>query len=212
MVKADFSMSREEMKEYQLELIQKVIEEKGGLCKTADILSLGIDYRRLNQYLEEGQLLKVKNGMFTTKRSDYSEEELIVSMFSDGVLTMESALFYHGYLSMRPFDWKIAISKNTSKSRFKLNYPIVSPFYTEPEVLSMGVTETEIAGQRMKLYTIDRLICDVLKYEEKMDRSDFRNAAFSYINDEKKDVSKLMYYARERKVLKKVQSMIGVWL
>ena len=56
MVEADFSMSREEMKVYQLELIQKLIEEKGGLCKTGDILSLGVDYRRLNQFLAEGQV------------------------------------------------------------------------------------------------------------------------------------------------------------
>ena len=33
-----------------------------------------------------------------------------------------------------------------------------------------------------------------------------------YIMDEKKDVAKLMEYAKERKVLKKVQNMVGVWL
>ena len=212
MIQAEFPMSREEMKEYQLELIQKLVEENGGLCRTSEILAFGIDYRRIQQFMEEGQIVKVKNGYFTTKRSDYSEEELITSMFPDGVLTMESALFYHGYLSLRPFQWQIAISKNTSKSRFKLNYPVVTPFYTEPEVLSMGVTEVLVGEKPMKIYTIDRLICDVLKYEEKMDRVDFRKAAFSYINDENKDVSKLMLYARERKVLKKVQGMIGVWL
>ena len=212
MIQAEFPMSREEMKEYQLELIQKLVEENGGLCRTSEILAFGIDYRRIQQFMEEGQIVKVKNGYFTTKRSDYSEEELITSMFPDGVLTMESALFYHGYLSLRPFQWQIAISKNTSKSRFKLNYPVVTPFYTEPEVLSMGVTEVLVGEKPMKIYTIDRLICDVLKYEEKMDRADFRKAAFSYINDENKDVSKLMLYARERKVLKKVQGMIGVWL
>ena len=34
----------------------------------------------------------------------------------------------------------------------------------------------------------------------------------AYINDSEKDISALMEYARERKVVKKVQSMIGVWL
>ena len=34
----------------------------------------------------------------------------------------------------------------------------------------------------------------------------------AYIKDPKKDIAKLMYYAKERKVVKKVQNMIGVWL
>ena len=33
-----------------------------------------------------------------------------------------------------------------------------------------------------------------------------------YIKDEEKDIAALMEYARERKVLKRVQSLIGVWL
>ena len=205
-------MSREEKKIYQLEQIQALIEERQGLVKTSEILDLGIDYRRLMQYQEEGKIFRVKSGYYTTKRTDYSEEQLIVTMFPDGVLTMESALYYHGYLETRPYEWKIAISKNTSKSRFKLDYPSVCPYYSEDKVLKQGVTTTKIAGREMKIYTIDRLICDVLKYEDKMERSDFKKAALTYINDEKKDVAALMAYARERKVLKKVQSMIGVWL
>ena len=65
---------------------------------------------------------------------------------------------------------------------------------------------------KMKIYTIDRLICDVLKYEEKMDREDFKQALLSYIQDDRKDIGALMEYAKERKVRKKVQTMIGVWL
>jgi RNase P/RNase MRP subunit p29 len=52
----------------------------------------------------------------------------------------------------------------------------------------------------------------VLKYQEKMDREDFKKGVWGYIMDEKKDVVKLMEYAKERKVLKKVQNMVGVWL
>ena len=45
-----------------------------------------------------------------------------------------------------------------------------------------------------------------------MNREDFKAALLSYIQDEDKDVASLMEYARERKVVKKVQTMIGVWL
>lgn len=40
----------------------------------------------------------------------------------------------------------------------------------------------------------------------------FRKVFFLTIKDEKKNIANLMKYARERRVVKKVQSMIGVWL
>ena len=51
-----------------------------------------------------------------------------------------------------------------------------------------------------------------MKYQEKMSRDDFKKAVLTYINDDDKDVAALMEYAKERKVLKKVQNMIGIWL
>ena len=206
-------LSRDEKKQYQLEQINDLVEANGGLVKTSEIEALGVDYRRVLTFVDEGYLIRVKNGYYTTKYFDCTEEQWIYKLFGeDGILTMESAMYVYGYLKDRPFKWSIAINKNTSKSRFNIDYPIVEPFYTEPEVMELGVTEAEFAGGRMKIYTKERLICDYLKYQEKVDREDFKKAVWAYIMDEDKDVAKLMEYAKERKVLKKVQSMIGVWL
>lgn len=206
-------LSRDEKKQYQLEQINDLVENNGGLVKTSEIEELGVDYRRLLKFVDEGYVIRVKSGYYTTKYYECSEEEWIQKLYGeDGILTMESALYVYGYLKERPYKWSIAINKNTSKSRFKIDYPIVEPYYTEPEVLEIGVTETEFAGNKIKIYTKERLICDVLKYQEKMNREDFKKGVLSYIMDENKDVAKLMEYAKERKVLKKVQTMIGVWL
>ena len=45
-----------------------------------------------------------------------------------------------------------------------------------------------------------------------MERELFKEGLLSYIKDEEKDVARLMKYAKERKVVKKVQSVIGVCL
>ncbi|MCR4675100.1 MAG: type IV toxin-antitoxin system AbiEi family antitoxin domain-containing protein [Lachnospiraceae bacterium] len=211
-MEAPFPMDREEKKEYQLEQILKLIEENHGLIKSSDLKDRGVDFRRIQTFVEEGKLTRVKNGYYTSKLLNYSEEQLVVAMFPDGVFTLESGAYYYGYLKKRPAHWSVAISKNTSKSRFKLDYPIVVPFYTEPDVLEKGVREMEIAGEQMKIYTKERLICDILKYQEKMDAKEFKEAVLSYIQDEDKNVADLMMFAKERKVLKKVQMMIGVWL
>ncbi len=206
-------LSRDEKKQYQLEQINDLVENNGGLVKASDIDALGVDYRRLLKFVEEGYVIRVKSGYYTTKYYECSEEQWILKLFGeDGILTMESALYVYGYLTDRPYRWTIAINKNTSKSRFNIDYPIVEPYYTEPEVLELGVSTADFAGGTMKIYTKERLICDVLKYQEKINREDFKKGVLGYIMDEQKDVARLMEYAKERKVLKKVQTMIGVWL
>ncbi len=211
-MEAPFPMARSEKKEFEFEIIEKLIDENNGIVRTKQITDLGIDYRRIITYVDEGRLIRVKSGYYAINLDTYNEEDLIAGMFPDGVLTMETALFYYGYLKTRPFVWKIAVSKNTSKSRFKMDYPALEPYYSEKEVLSLGVTETTIGNSTMNIYTKDRLICDVLKYEDKMKREDFKTAALAYIQDDDKDVSSLMECASKRKVRQKVQNMIGVWL
>lgn len=206
-------LSRDEKKQYQLEQINDLVEQNNGLVRASDIEKLGVDYRRVLKFVEEGYLIRVKSGYYTTKYYECSEDQWILKLFGeDGILTMESALYLYGYLKERPYKWSVAISKNTSKSRFNIDYPIVDPYYAEAEVLELGVTEIDFAGDKMKIYTKERLICDVLKYQEKMNREDFKKGVLAYIMDEDKDIEKLMEYAKERKVLKKVQTMIGVWL
>ncbi len=205
-------MTREEKTEYLLSEIKKKMEENGGIIKTNQITALGVDYRRILAWVEDGTLERVKNGYYSFGYKNRSEEDLILGLFSDGVLCLDSALYCYHYIEQKPYAWHLAVDKNTSKSRFKMEYPVVIPYYTEPEVLKLGVTEIPFAGGTMPIYTKERMICDCLKYEEKLERDVFKRALLSYIADGSKDIATLLKIARERKVLQKVQNMIGVCL
>lgn len=195
-----------------LEQITQLIEERGGIVKKEQFTELGIDYRRILDFVQSGDLVRIKNGYYTDRIDRFTEEELVARLFGDARLCMESALYAYGYISQKPYGWHLAVDKNTSKSRFKMDYPKIIPYYTEPEALELGSTEIMISGQQFQIYDRDRVICDCLKYESKLEREVFKEALQSYIRDSQKDISALMAYARARKVVGKVQSMIGVWL
>lgn len=201
-----------EKRELLLDRVKEYIYQNGGVVKKNQLNELGIDYRRILDFVEKGDLIRIKSGYYTVRISDYSQEELVAKLFPDGVLNLESALYAYGYLTRKPYGFQVSVDKNTSKSRFKLDYPQVTPLYAEPETLTFGVTEIAFGKTKMQIFEKDRLACECLKYEEKMEREFFKEGLLSYIRDSEKDVEKLMRYARERKVLKKVQTMIGVWL
>lgn len=195
-----------------LDEILQLIEKQGGIVKKEQFTELGIDYRRILDFVQSGDLVRIKNGYYTDRMDRFTEEELVARLFPDARLCMESALYAYGYISQKPYGWHLAVDKNTSKSRFKMDYPKIIPYYTEPDVLELGSTEITMSGQQFQIYDRDRAICDCLKYEGKLEREVFKEALQSYIRDSQKDISALMAYARARKVVGKVQSMIGVWL
>lgn len=205
-------LSRQEKWEKQTEQIQELMEQNGGIVKTSQLYTLGMDYRRIQSFVEEGIIERVKNGYYSMNYHKKREEDIITAMFPDCVLSMESALYCYHYLKSRPFKWTIAVNKNTSKSRFKIDYPLVQPYYTEPEVLQMGVNKIPFGSSEMSIYCKERLICDVLKYENRIEREDLQQALRAFIMDKDKDIAKLLEYAEERKVLSKVRNQIGVWL
>ncbi len=201
-----------EKRELILDRVKEFIYQNGGVVKKSQLKELDIDYRRILDFVEKGDLVRIKNGYYTVRISDFSEDELIAKLFPDCVLNLESALFSYGYINKKPYGWKLSVDKNTSKSRFKLDYPQVTPLYAEPDTLESGVLDISFGSSTMHIFEKERLVCECLKYEDKMEREMFQQGLFSYIQDPQKDAAKLMKYARERKVVKKVQTMIGVWL
>lgn len=180
--------------------------------RTSQLYELSMDYRKIQQFVEEGILERIKSGYYSIGFSDKSEESMVSRLFPDGVLCLETALFYQGYLEIRPACWQIAVDKNTSKSRFKMNFPPVQPYYIEPDILMVGAEEISLGEGKMFLYNKERLICDCLKFEEKLEREALQQSLRKYIDEPEKDVQKLMEYAKFRKVTQKVQNRIGVWL
>ena len=210
-VRKKIPMYRDEKKLYDLESILNKIDDNHGIIRTKEIERLGVDYRRLQQFVEEGELMKIRNSVYTNPHK-YSEEELIIALFPDGILTMETALYYYGYLDERPASWKIAVDKNTSKSRFNMYYPSVDPYLTEPKTLAIGRDVIEINGMIAGIYNRDRLMADVLKHRKRIYSKDFQKAIMGYINDPKKNIPQLMRYAEERKVVQRARYLIGEWV
>lgn len=194
--------------------LKKFAETTGGIFRTADLTALGISPYEVRKLVDDHVIERIKQGYYClyAAQESMSEASLIAQLFPDGVLCMYTALLYYRYSDRTPLEWDIAIDKDTSKSRFKLDYPYVQPFYMKPELLTFGVTVAEYENSQLKIFDRDRLICECVFYENKMDRESYNKAIQGYIADPKKNISRLLEYAQKRRILKKVKDRIGVWL
>jgi predicted transcriptional regulator of viral defense system len=193
----------------------KILADKsGGVFRTADLKALGINAYGIQKLIRTNVIERIKPGYYSlfSAQDELSEAAQIALLFPDGVLCMYTALFYYQYSDRTPLAWNIAIDKDTSKSRFKSGYPHVQPYYLEPALLTFGVTTAEYEDCTLKIFDRDRLVCECIFYENKMDRETYYKAIQSYISDPKKNISNLLLYAEKRKILKKVRDRIGIWL
>ena len=182
--------------------------------RTVDLNQMGLLSREIAKLVEAGKLERIKQGYYRLVEFSQNENEamLISELYPDGVLCMTTALFYYGYSDRTPMSWDIAINRNTSKARFNIDYPYVKPYYVEKAHLEYGVSEIEYDSCSLKIFDKDRLICECLKHENKMDREIVNKAIQRYIVDNEKNVKHLLEYAMKRNIQNKVRERIGVWL
>lgn len=117
--------------------------DKGQLIKTAQLKELKIHYKDIIFLIDNGYLEKIKQGYYRLLRpseEEPTEAQTIKALYPDGVLCMYTALFHYGYSDRTPLNWDIAVDRNTSKSRFNIDYPYVKPYYMESFHLSYGIT------------------------------------------------------------------------
>lgn len=170
-------------------------------------------YADINRLLDEGLIEKIKRGYYHWIDDQIeSEAQIVTRLFPDAVLCMETALFYYHYSDRNPAEWSIAIDKNVSRRRTKMDYPFVKAYKIESSLLGIGEVKGKIDGVEVRIYDRDRTICDVLKNMSKLDKEIFNKAIQWYIADTRKNIPNLMSYAKDLRVQKRVKDLIGVWL
>jgi len=198
---------------YEESYYQDIFAQYGGMMRTQQLEKEKIFYKTRQMLIEQGCIEKVRTGYYQwVDHDDFSEVGTVIRLFPDAILCMDTALRYYGYSDRTPMEWHLAVSKDSGKSRFKIDYPFVKPYYMEPSLLQLGLTKGEMDGHEIQIYDRDRVICDCLRYRNKMDKEIFNKAIQRYVNDSEKNIPKLLEYAEPLRVKKVAKDLIGVWL
>lgn len=197
----------------KMDAYKAIFDRYGGMMRTKDLLKEKILYRTLQKLVEQGFVEKVRYGYYQwVNPNDCSEVGTVIRLFPDAIFCMETALWYYGYSDRIPLEWHLAVSKDSGKSRFKIDYPFVKPHYIIPACLEIGLACGNMDGYQVRVYDKERVICDCLRSRNKMDKEIFNKAIQSYIADPEKNIPHLLEYAEALRVKKTVKELIGVWL
>ncbi len=193
--------------------IKEMFMSYDGIMRTSQLTKEKVFYKELDSLVQSGVIEKLRTGYYQLVDNENMSEALTVTrMFPDGILCMDTALRHYGYSDRTPLEWHIAVNKFSNRTRFKIDYPFVKPYYVAPELLELGLCEQEIDGNKVRMYDKERIICDCLRYRNKMDKELFNKAIQNYVADTGKNIPKLMEYAVPLRCSKVAKDLIGVWL
>ena len=118
-------------------ILRQMFSHYDYVMTTAQLSKEKLYYRDIQRMLKAGLIEKVKRGYYHwTMGSGKGDVVIISRLFPDGILYMETALFYYGYSDRNPAEWNIAIDKNASRQRTRIDYPSIKAYRLEPALLS----------------------------------------------------------------------------
>ena len=197
----------------EINTAKEIFDRYGGIMKTSELTKEKIYYADVANLIRAGVVEKIRHGYYQWIDNDNLSEAVTISkLFPDGILCMDTALRHYGYSDRTPAQWHIAVSKFSNRTRFKIDYPFVKPYFVAPELLEIGLCEQKIDGNKVRMYDKERVICDCLRYRNKMDKEIFNKAIQAYVGDTSKSIPKLMEYSVPLRCQKLVKDLIGVWL
>lgn len=197
--------------ENDYKLILEAIKSNKGFITSAQIATLDIPRRCLTNLVLKGEIYKVDRGIYALP--EYWEDELLFLQyrFSKGIYSHETALYLHKMTDRTPINCTMTFPKNYNCSGLKLKN--IKARYVSLEIYELGLT-TELSPCKniVKVYDIERTLCDIVKTKHAGDIQIINQAMKDYAISRKRDLEKLMEYATCLGVKSKILNYMEVLL
>jgi len=191
--------------------ILKIVKKNNGYVTTKEVVKNGINKTFLTNMVKNGTLVRISRGYYGLP--DYIEDEYykIASKSKNARFSMATALYLHNLSDRTPLVYNVTLPFGYSGVLQKEKNVILN--FVKRELLDLGVIEMESPfGMKIKVYDVERTICDIIKNKSKMNAEIFSKALKEYAKSKNKNLNKLAMYAKKMNIEKKVSEYMEVLL
>jgi len=153
----------------------------------------------LQLMVEEGKLERVKRGVYVATDSIQDEMYFMQAKYTKLIYSHETALYLHGLSDRTPFEYSASVPSgykvvDSVAERFKV-------YYIKKELHVLGIETLKSShGNPIKVYNIERTICDLIRSRNRIDIQILNEALKRFVKLKSIDYSKLMAYAKEMRI------------
>ena len=190
----------------KIEQIKQIAEQNNGILTTKLLQEHNIHRQYLKNLVDEGYLIKVSRGLYIKPDKDISEFFIMGEQYKTGIFSHNTALYFYNLTDRTPF-----VLDMTFPSNIRPSNDMLCPHYINKERLELGLINKKLEdGTTIKIYNMERTICDIIRDRNKIDTQIFNTALKEYMKRSDKNLNLLYEYAKEFKILKILKMYLEV--
>jgi predicted transcriptional regulator of viral defense system len=190
--------------------LKKLFRKHNG-CLAKKQLPDKSTYNALLRMLDIGTVERIKPGVFCwaelVANPTMVDVEKIVPC---GVLCLYSAWAHYDLTVQIPQSFHIAIEKSRKISL--PDYPPITLYYWTQKYHDMGVVTQKISGTTVKIYDLEKSVCDAIRYRIKIGMEVTSEILKNYLQRNDRNLSRLMEYAKKMRLEKILTTYLEIEL
>ena len=173
------------------------ISASGGTIRTHELREPRA-YYGINKGIKSGDVIRIKNGVYMLPEELATTMVDVERIVPGGVVCMYSAWDYYGLTTQIPDGFYVAIEKHRKVVAPKITGIILC--YWEEKYCSLGVEEVEFANHKVKIFSLEKCVCDAIKFRNKIGINVAVEILKNYLDHRDHNISLLMDFARQMRI------------
>jgi predicted transcriptional regulator of viral defense system len=191
------------------ELIQ-LFEQNKGYLSAGDLKSRAMQYP-LQKLVREGKVTRIKRGVYCLTDELAARQMIDTERIVPGsVLCLWSAWSHYNLTLSIPDAWYLAVEK--SRKVVLPDYPPVKLVFLKEEYYRLGIENLIIEGLQVKMYDIEKCVCDAVKYRNKVGMEATSEILKNYLSLPGRNIDKLVGYAKQMRIYNILKMYLEVQL
>ena len=180
-----------------------------GYLTTKDVIEHNIPRIYLSRLIDEHVIERVSRGIYI-KSNDIPDDMVVLQNKSkNAIYSHMTTLYLYGLSNRIPIKYDITVNQGYNGTLQRDNN--VNLFYIKRDLLNLGLTTYMLdSGYEIKVYDLERTICDIIKNKNRLDQEVVNKAIREYFYSNNKNVLKLYEYAKKLEIYDKVRNTFEV--
>ena len=189
--------------------VMKFVTKNTGVITTNQLTNLGIHRQYLSNLVKQGKLEKVERGVYVSINTFEDKLFSLQSRFNKGIYSHSTALYLHGLTDRTPL--KYSMTFPTSYNITNVQKHNVKTYRSNEKFYNTGLDTVHTSnGHIVRVYSIEKTLCDILRGNSKVGKEETVNAFKEYSKRKNKNLNVLYKYASLLKVESKVRGYMEV--
>lgn len=190
------------------EKIFMLANENNGIVTSQMLKDREIPSIYLTRMVKEDKLQRIDRGIYSTQEVMLDEYYLLYEKNQRAIFSFSSALYLHGLTDRIPYQMEITLPSSYNSSHIQedvIIHKVVKKYYPIGRTIKKTMFGNEVA-----CYDMERTICDLVRFRDKIDVEIFKKALIGYKNHPDRDYPKLRQYAKIMRISKQINDLLDV--